>query len=135
MGILFSSTTRPEQAAESAARASRGARTMRETSAEASRRVNPIPHPVCLGLDSLDYKFFRLDVLLDWSVPSCVDEWFSGGPGTVSNPHRSRAKLPEMWAGILGPVFWALATIFSTIALLARTKGAARSFCGRQYRT
>ena len=31
---------------------------------------------------------------------------------------------------ILGPVFWVLATIFSTIALLARTKGATRAFTG-----
>jgi len=28
------------------------------------------------------------------------------------------------WPGVLGPVFWMLATIFSTIALLTRTKGA-----------
>ena len=34
------------------------------------------------------------------------------------------------WPSILGPVFWALATIFSTIALLTRTKGATRSFTG-----
>ena len=35
-----------------------------------------------------------------------------------------------VWPSILGPVFWALATIFSTIALLARTKGATRSSTG-----
>ena len=29
-----------------------------------------------------------------------------------------------VWPSILGPVFWVLATIFSTIALLTRTKGA-----------
>jgi len=40
-----------------------------------------------------------------------------------------------VWPSILGPVFWVLATVFSTIALLARTKGATRSFYGRQYRT
>jgi len=34
------------------------------------------------------------------------------------------------WPSILGPVFWLLATIFSTIALLTRTKGATRSFAG-----
>src|SRR5215471_2268458 len=28
-----------------------------------------------------------------------------------------------VWPGILGPVFWVLATIFSTIALLTRSKG------------
>jgi hypothetical protein len=28
-----------------------------------------------------------------------------------------------VWPGILGPVFWVLATIFSTIALLTETKG------------
>jgi hypothetical protein len=28
-----------------------------------------------------------------------------------------------VWPSILGPVFWALATIFSTIALLTRAKG------------
>jgi len=27
-----------------------------------------------------------------------------------------------VWPGVLGPVFWVLATIFSTIALLTRTK-------------
>ena len=32
-----------------------------------------------------------------------------------------------VWPGIVGPVFWVLATIFSTIGLLTRTKGAARS--------
>jgi hypothetical protein len=36
----------------------------------------------------------------------------------------------SVWPGILGPVFWTLATIFSTIALLARTKGATRTFTG-----
>lgn len=35
-----------------------------------------------------------------------------------------------VWPGILGPVFWVLATIFSTIALLTRTKGATRTFTG-----
>jgi hypothetical protein len=35
-----------------------------------------------------------------------------------------------VWPSILGPVFWVLATIFSTIALLTRTKGATRSFTG-----
>ncbi len=35
-----------------------------------------------------------------------------------------------VWPSILGPVFWVLATVFSTIALLARTKGATRSFTG-----
>ena len=35
-----------------------------------------------------------------------------------------------VWPGILGPVFWVLATIFSTIALLTRTKGATRSLTG-----
>ena len=35
-----------------------------------------------------------------------------------------------VWPSILGPVFWVLATIFSTIALLARTKGATRSSAG-----
>jgi hypothetical protein len=35
-----------------------------------------------------------------------------------------------VWPSILGPVFWVLATIFSTIALLTRTKGATRSFMG-----
>jgi hypothetical protein len=34
------------------------------------------------------------------------------------------------WPGILGPVFWMLATIFSTIALLTRIKGTTRSFTG-----
>ena len=29
-----------------------------------------------------------------------------------------------VWPSILGPVFWVLATIFSTIALLTRTKDA-----------
>jgi hypothetical protein len=29
-----------------------------------------------------------------------------------------------VWPSVLGPVFWMLATIFSTIALLTRTKGA-----------
>ena len=33
-----------------------------------------------------------------------------------------------VWPAILGPVFWVLAMIFSTIALLARNKGARRSF-------
>lgn len=32
-----------------------------------------------------------------------------------------------VWPGIVGPVFWVLATIFSTIGLLTRTKGATRS--------
>ena len=31
---------------------------------------------------------------------------------------------------ILGPLFWVLATIFSTAALLTQTKGATRSFTG-----
>jgi hypothetical protein len=31
------------------------------------------------------------------------------------------------WPGILGPVFWVLATIFSTMALLAQNKGTTRS--------
>jgi hypothetical protein len=35
-----------------------------------------------------------------------------------------------VWPSILGPVFWVLATIFSTIALLMRTKGATRTFTG-----
>ena len=35
-----------------------------------------------------------------------------------------------VWPGIVGPVFWVLATIFSTIALLTRAKGATRSFTG-----
>ena len=33
-----------------------------------------------------------------------------------------------VWPSILGPVFWVLATIFSTIALLKQTKGATQSF-------
>jgi hypothetical protein len=33
-----------------------------------------------------------------------------------------------VWPGILSPVFWALTTIFSTIALLTRTKGVTRIF-------
>ena len=41
-----------------------------------------------------------------------------------------------VWPSILGPVFWVLATIFSTIALLmTRTKGRDTEFHGRQYRT
>jgi hypothetical protein len=32
-----------------------------------------------------------------------------------------------VWPGILGPVFWGLAVIFSTIALLTRDKGAIKS--------
>ena len=32
-----------------------------------------------------------------------------------------------VWPGILGPVFWVLAAIFSTIALLTRTKDAIRT--------
>jgi hypothetical protein len=35
-----------------------------------------------------------------------------------------------VWPSILGPVFWVLATMFSTIALLMRTKDATRSFTG-----
>ena len=35
-----------------------------------------------------------------------------------------------VWPSILGPGFWVLATIFSTIAALTRTKGATRSFTG-----
>jgi len=36
-----------------------------------------------------------------------------------------------VWPGILGPVFWVLATIFSTIALLSRNKeGAIRTLRG-----
>ena len=35
-----------------------------------------------------------------------------------------------VWPSILGPVFWALATIFSTIALLTRIKGATQTFTG-----
>ena len=35
-----------------------------------------------------------------------------------------------VWPSILGPVFWVLATIFSTIALLTQTKGAIRAFTG-----
>jgi NAD(P)-dependent dehydrogenase (short-subunit alcohol dehydrogenase family) len=35
-----------------------------------------------------------------------------------------------VWPSILGPVFLALATMFSTITLLMRTKGATRSFMG-----
>ncbi len=33
-----------------------------------------------------------------------------------------------VWPSILGPIFWALATIFSTIAFLTRTHGLPRSF-------
>ena len=33
-----------------------------------------------------------------------------------------------VWPAILGPVLWVLATIFSTIALLTRTKSSTRSF-------
>ena len=40
-----------------------------------------------------------------------------------------------VWPGILGPVFWVLATIFSTVALLTRTKSATAELYGRQYRT
>ena len=36
------------------------------------------------------------------------------------------------WPSILGPVFWVLATIFSTIALLTRTKGATRTLMSQQ---
>ena len=32
-----------------------------------------------------------------------------------------------VWPSILGPIFWVLATIFSTIALLTRAKGATQS--------
>ncbi|AIO34468.1 putative membrane protein [Burkholderia cenocepacia] len=32
-----------------------------------------------------------------------------------------------VWPGILGPVFWVLATIFSTIAILTADKGATKS--------
>ena len=35
-----------------------------------------------------------------------------------------------VWPGIVGPVFWVLATIFSTIALLTRTKSGTRSSAG-----
>jgi hypothetical protein len=35
-----------------------------------------------------------------------------------------------VWPSILGPVFWVLATIFSTIAALTRSKGTTRSFTG-----
>ena len=35
-----------------------------------------------------------------------------------------------VWPGILGPVLWVLATVFSTIALLTRTKAATRSLAG-----
>jgi hypothetical protein len=35
-----------------------------------------------------------------------------------------------VWPSILGPVFWVLATIFSTIALLTRAKGATQSSTG-----
>ena len=35
-----------------------------------------------------------------------------------------------VWPSILGPVFWVLATMFSTIALLMGTKDATRSFTG-----
>ena len=35
-----------------------------------------------------------------------------------------------VWPSILGPVFWVLATIFSTIALLTRAKDAARNSTG-----
>ena len=38
------------------------------------------------------------------------------------------AGYTPVWPSILGPVFWMLATIFSTIALLTRTKGATRTF-------
>jgi hypothetical protein len=33
-----------------------------------------------------------------------------------------------VWPSILGPAFWVLATIFSTFALLTRTKGATKGF-------
>ena len=36
----------------------------------------------------------------------------------------------SVWPGILGPAFWVLATIFSTIALVTRTKGATPSLAG-----
>ncbi len=39
-----------------------------------------------------------------------------------------------VWPSILGPIFWVLATIFSTIAPLTRTKGDMQPY-GRQYRT
>jgi hypothetical protein len=35
-----------------------------------------------------------------------------------------------VWPSILGPVFWVLAAIFSTVALLMRTQGVTRSFTG-----
>jgi hypothetical protein len=35
-----------------------------------------------------------------------------------------------VWPGILGPVLWVLATVFSTIALLTRTKAATRGLAG-----
>ena len=35
-----------------------------------------------------------------------------------------------IWPGILGPIFWVLATIFSTIALLTRTNGATTAIPG-----
>jgi hypothetical protein len=35
-----------------------------------------------------------------------------------------------VWPSIVGPIFWVLATIFSTIAILTRTEGARGSFTG-----
>lgn len=35
-----------------------------------------------------------------------------------------------VWPGIVGPIVWVLATIFSTIALVTRTKGVTRSLTG-----
>jgi hypothetical protein len=40
-----------------------------------------------------------------------------------------------VWPGIVGPVFWVLATIFSTIAPTGGTKGATRGFTGHNNRT
>jgi hypothetical protein len=42
---------------------------------------------------------------------------------------RSSSRLyARLASSILGPAFWVLATIFSTIALLTRTKGATLAF-------
>jgi len=41
----------------------------------------------------------------------------------------------RVWPSVLGPVFWVLAMIFSTVALLTRTKGATTELYGRQHRT
>ena len=46
---------------------------------------------------------------------------------SIEQIERNSGYTP-VWPSILGPVFWVLATIFSTIALLTPTKGAARAF-------